>query len=203
MSKRRIHHLWVKLRPLNPWYLLVIALIFGGISIYGMRQNNLTMLKLRDQVFAADKSGGDVEGALRNLREFIYSHMNTNLNTGTSVKPPIQLKYTYDRLVQAEKDRVGTANTQIYTDAQHHCEALYPGSFSGGPRVPCITDYVNTHGVKQQPIPDSLYKFDFVSPAWTPDLAGWSLVIAVIFSVLFAARFALELWLKHELHDHM
>ncbi len=202
-NKKILHHVWTKVRPLSQWYLLALAVIFSGIAVYALRQNNLTMIKLRDQVFAADQTNGDVEGALKNLREFIYSHMNTNLDSGTSVRPPIQLKYTYERLLAAQKTKT-VDSTQIYTDAQHYCEKLYPNSFSGGPRVPCITNYVNTHtAAQQQPIPDSLYKFDFVSPTWTPDLAGWSLVLAAVFFILFAARYGLELWLKHELHDHM
>ena len=161
------------------------------------------MIKLRAAVFSADKAGGDTETALKNLREFVYAHMNTNLDSGSSVKPPIQLKYQYERLVAAEKARVDAANTQVYTDAQTYCQALYPSSFSGGPRVPCITDYVTSHGTQAQPIPDGLYKFDFVSPTWTPDLAGWSIVVTVVLALLFGLRYGLERWLKAELRDQL
>src|SRR3989344_1028478 len=168
MNKRHVHHIWAKLRPVSYWYFLAAFLVSSVICVTALRNNNLTMIKLRDQVTQTDKDNGDIEAALKNLRRYVYSHMNTNLATGSQVKPPIQLKYRYDRLVQAEKDKVAAANAQIYTDAQAHCEQLYPQSFSGGPRVPCIQDYVTSHGVAAQPIPDSLYKFDFVSPAWSP-----------------------------------
>jgi len=199
MAKKHVHSAWSKVKPLSPWYLLVAAVISGAVCVGAMRQNNLTMVKLRDQVFVADKNNGDVETALRDLRSFIYSHMNTNLDSGNGVKPPIQLKYRYDRLVAAEKARVTTTNNQIYTEAQHYCEKLYPASFSGGPRVPCIKNYVSSHGINEQPIPDSLYKFDFVSPAWTPDLAGWSLAITIILTLAFVVRLGLEKWVKHDL----
>jgi hypothetical protein len=200
MAKKHVHSVWSKIKPLNPWYLLGLSIICGLICVTSMRQNNLTMIKLRDQVFAADKANGDVEKALRDLRGYIYGHMNTNLNSGSSVKPPIQLKYRYDRLVQAEQQRLNGNSNQVYTDAQHYCEKLYPSSFSGGPRVPCIKNYVSSHGgAEPQTIPDSLYKFDFVSPSWTPDLAGWSLLLTIVLFIAFLIRLGLEKWVKHDL----
>ena len=204
MNKKRLHHIWTKLRPISPWYFLVLAVISGIISINALRQNNLTMVRLRDEVFKADQQNTDVETPLRHLREFVYAHTNTNLSSGSNaVKPPIQLKYRYDRLIQAEKDRVGAADSQIYTDAQRICEQQIPGGVSGSGRVPCIQDYVSHRGVKEQAIPDSLYKFDFVSPLWAPDLAGWSLLISVVGLMLFLVLYGLDRWLKAELHDHL
>lgn len=199
MAKKHVHSLWYKVQHFSPWYLLVVALISGVVSVLALRQNNLNMVNLRDKVFAADRANGDVETALRDLRSYIYSHMNTDLNSGNGIKPPIQLKYRYDRLLAKEKSRVKASNAQTYTDAQNHCEKLYPSSFSGGPRVPCIKNYVSSRTVKEQAIPDSLYKFDFVSPSWTPDLAGWSLVIAILSFILFILRLGLEKWVKHDL----
>lgn len=202
MNKRRLHHVWVKMKPLNPWYFLVIALISGTVTIFALRHNNQTALQLRNDVLTADKQNGDVEGALRKLREYIYAHMNTNLASGpNAIKPPIQLKYRYERLVAAEKVRIDAANAQIYTQAQAFCEQQNPNGFSGRGRVPCIQDYVSKHGVQEQPIPDSLYKFDFVSPFWSPDLAGWSLIIAITSGAIWLMLFSLDWWLKRELRE--
>ena len=201
LDKKYLHHLWVKTRNLNAFYFLVVSLVFGVISILAMRQNNLKMIDLRQKVAVVDQQNGDVETALRNLREFVYGHMNTNLNSGgNSIKPPIQLKYRYERLVQAEKDRVGAETTKVYTEAQKSCEAQFPQSFSGGPRVPCIQDYVTSHTVAERTIDSSLYKFDFVSPAWSPDIAGWCLVLSGIFLFLFVFKYVLDRWLKSELN---
>jgi len=161
------------------------------------------MVRLRNEVFTADKQNGNVEAALKNLQQFVYAHMNTNLDSGSSVYPPIQLKYTYDRLVQAEKDRVSAANSQIYTDAQTYCQQQIPTGFSGRGRVPCIDDYVTSHGTTAQTIPASLYEFDFVSPHWTPDLAGWSLVVTIIFSALFFVVYGIDRWVRHELRRQL
>ncbi len=202
-NKRQLHHLWVSLRPINPWYFLVAAGIFLGIGFYAMRQNNLTALRLRDNVLAADKADGDVEASLRTLREYVYGHMNADLAQGSNaIKPPIQLKYRYERLVAAQKNGTTVANSQIYNDAQRICEQQFPKGLSGSGRIPCITDYVTSHGLKESTVPDGLYKFDFVAPAWSPDLAGFSLLIAGVLFILFATRIALQKWLKNTIKQH-
>ncbi len=201
MIKKNLHKSKAKLRWLSPWYFLVAALIFGSVSLVALRHNNLEMVKLRDQVFAADKAGGDVETALRNLREFIYAHMNTNLTTANGVKPPIQLKYTYDRLLKAQQANLQAKYSKIYDAAQAYCRGKYPYSVN---RLPCVESYVKAHGVKpSSTISEDLYKFDFVSPTWTPDLAGWTLLAAAISLLLFGLTLGIETWLKHELHNQM
>ncbi len=188
MNKRYLHHVWTRIRPVKVWYLLAVFLASGGICVVSLRANYTAMTHLRAAVYSADQNSGNVEQALQNLRAFVGSHMNTSLATNDGVYPPIQLKYTYQRLQQAEQDRVNTVNSQIYTDAQHYCEKLFAGSFSGGPRVPCIEQYVQSHGTTPQTIPNDIYKFDFASPTWSPDLAGWMLVIALLFLALTAIR---------------
>jgi hypothetical protein len=197
MDKKYLHHLWTHIRPVKTWYLLALFLVSATVCVFALRSNNLTMAKLRDNVYQADKNSGNVEDTLQKLRSYVNAHMNTSLATGSdAVYPPIQLKYTYQRLQQAELEKVNGVNSQVYTDAQHYCEQLYPSSFSGGPRVPCIESYVSQHGTKAKAIPDSLYKFDFASPEWSPDLAGWSLFLSIVFLVLTIVRFGLGAWLK-------
>lgn len=179
--------------------LLVTCLVFSGLAIYGLRNNNLTALKLRDQVIAADKINGDVEGLLRQLRTHIYGHMNTNLAQGdTAIKPPIQLKYRYDRLLKIEKDRVAAINAKVYSDAQSLCEQQYPVGLLYSGRVPCVQNYIAAHGVTAQPIPDAEYKFDFLAPVWSPDLAGWSLLLAATSGILFMVSIISTSWLNDQ-----
>lgn len=170
----------------RPWYLLVLVVVSGFVCIFALRDNNLHMIALRDKVYSADKTNGDVEGALQNLRQYVYRHMNTDLTSGANaVHPPIQLKYTYDRLVNSRDKKSESQNSQIYTDAQSYCQATIPNGFSGRYRLDCIKKYVDSHGVKVQTIPKNLYEFDFVSPSWSPDLAGWSLVVTLLLFVTF------------------
>lgn len=170
-----------------------MTLFFSGLSAYTLRNNNLNAIKLRDELLAVDKANGDVETSLRNLRSYIYSHMNTNLSSGTNLQFPVQLKYRYERLVAAEKARADEVNKKIYADAQSYCEQKFGGGSLKDQRVPCVQQYVSENSVKEQTIADDLYKFNFVAPVWSPDLAGISLVLAVIFVCLLAS----ELVLRH------
>ncbi|HVX48120.1 MAG TPA: hypothetical protein VHA05_02070 [Candidatus Saccharimonadales bacterium] len=197
MDKRQTHHTWTQIRWLKPWYFALLAVIATIICVFALRANNEHMVKLRGAVYSADKNNGDVTGALKDLQAYVTTHMNTDLSNGpTSVYPPIQLKYTYQRLVDAQQ--AAQSNSQLYTAAQHYCEQQDPVDFSGHNRVPCIEQYVESHGgSKPQAIPDALYKFDFVSPRWSPDLAGWSLLAAIILWLLFVIDLLISLWFKH------
>lgn len=193
MNKRRLHHIWTSIRPIRPWYFFALAGVFLVVAAIALRENNLRMVELRTAVYEADKNGGDVSGALTELQRYVTTHMNTKLTGPNGVYPPIQLKYTYERL-RAESARAG--NEQIYTDAQRFCEAQNPNDFSGRNRVPCIQQYVEERGVTQKPVPQSLYKFDFISPVWSPDLAGFSVLAAVLLTLVGTAYWGFRRWFK-------
>jgi hypothetical protein len=194
MDKRQLHHLWTRVRPIRPWYFLALAGLFFGLAVIGLRSNSLTMAQLRNDVYVADKHDQGIERALQNLQIYVTTHMNTNLASGPNAAyPPIQLTYTYDRAVVTAGEKATAANTKIYTDAQHYCEKVDSTDFYGTNRVPCVQQYVRSHGVDLPAIPDSLYKFDFVSPWWSPDFAGWSLVLGGL-SFLAFVTFALTRW---------
>ncbi|HET7630468.1 MAG TPA: hypothetical protein VFK03_03780, partial [Candidatus Saccharimonadales bacterium] len=157
-----------------------------------LRHNNQTMVNLRNDVYTADKNNGDVNTALNNLRRYVYSHMNTDLSSGNNnIKPPIQLKYTYQRLYDAQTNKVQAANQQLYTDAELYCQSINQ-AYYGTTRVPCVQNYVVNHGLKEANIniPAGLYQFDFASPAWSPDLAGFSLLASVLLLLASVIRFA-------------
>ncbi len=189
MNKKQLHHLWTRIRPIKAWYLVVLFLCSSTIAVFALRSNNLRMVELRNQVYVADEKNQDVEAALQRLRAHVYGHMNTKLSGGdNAVYPPIQLKHTYQRLVDAEKTRSQQNNSAIYTAAQAYCEAQNPNDFSGRNRVPCIERYVSERNVRTTVIPDAMYKFDFISPMWSPDVAGFSFAAALIFLILAVAR---------------
>jgi hypothetical protein len=194
MNKRHLHHVWRFWRNLKPWYFLAIAIVFGTISLVSLRHNNEQMLRLRDAVYAADKNGGDVEGSLRTLRQYVYGHMNTSLSSGpNAVHPPIQLKYTYERLQQAQESVLGQGNSTLYAQAQAYCDAQ---TVIGSEVITCIQNYATAHGASLTPVPDSLYKFDFTSAKWSPDLAGWSLVVTAVAILGFVLSAPYHWWAK-------
>lgn len=189
---RRILHLSYKV-----WF--VIFVICAVTAIFALRQNNENMVHLRNEVYAADKSGVGIEAALDKLRAYVYGHMNTDLTSGgNAIKPPIQLKYTYDRLeAQAQ---AAANNSQLYTDAENYCQAQVPASvsISGRGRITCVSNYILGHGGHSPaPIPPALYQFDFASPAWSPDFAGWTLVAAALSLAVFVISFVIQKFLRY------
>jgi preprotein translocase subunit SecF len=175
------------------WVFLALFLISATTSVFALRHNNQNMIALRSAVYAADKNNGDTNKALNNLRRFVYAHMNTDLSSGgNAIKPPVQLKYTYERLQAGEQKRVDDANSNVYTQAQIYCQQQNSTDFSGRNRVPCVQNYVTTHGEKANSVPVALYQFDFVSPTWSPDLAGWSLVFSIVFLLAFIISLLLD-----------
>lgn len=184
---------------INYWLCLALAIFFGVVAILSLRANNLGAIRLRNEVLRVDQAGGDVEKALQQLRKYIYSHMHTSLASDTNVYPPVQLKFSYDRLVLVEKKRVEAEMAKVYTDAQRICEQQNPTDFSGRNRIPCIEQYVTNNRITEKPIADDLYKFDFASPVWSPDLAGISLLLTGLFAAIGAVSFLTEQWLKGRL----
>jgi len=152
------------------------------------------MIKLRDAVYTADKDNGNVEGALRNLREYVYAHMNTSLSSGpNAVHPPIQLKYTYERLERAQEAALGQGNSALYDAALGYCDTQ---SSVGSEVIACIQQYAAQRGVQLATIPAGLYEFDFVSAKWSPDLAGWTLVLTILSGLGFIISAAYHWWAK-------
>ncbi len=202
MHKRLLHHYEKRLRPISGWYLLIATVFFLSIGAFALRQNNLRMIELRDQVFQADESGEGVESALRDLRAHVHSHMNADLTSSdTAIHPPIQLQHTYERLVDKEQARVRAANQSVYQDAERICEGRFPAGRLANGRVQCVEQYVLENGIQAKEMPKELYQFDFVAPRWSPDLAGWSLLLGFIAGFFLLIRTSVALWLRHRLNQ--
>jgi hypothetical protein len=166
-------------------YLVLLFLIGLGSSIYFLRQNNLKMVGLRTNVIEADKTGKNLSSAIKDLNEHIFRHMNT-----TTVRP-VELVNSYNR--QAKKIIEGASksnNKDIYKKATAACETR------GVPLTSiaqCAADYALKNSSKVGPqkivLPDkSLFIYSFVSPRWTPDLAGLSLLLTVVIAAWLVIR---------------
>lgn len=176
-QKRNVHK--------SVWYggysiFATLLIIFSTTAVLSLRQNNATMVRLWDAVKEADKAGGDTETALRNLRRHIAAHMNTSLHSSpNAISMPVQLVYSYQRAVEAENKRISDIRTGYYNAAQSECEQLYAkGKLSD--RVKCVQDRLDrAPQISAKNIIPEQYQYDFVSPWWTPDLAGWSLLLSL------------------------
>lgn len=162
-----------------------LAVVFIILSFVGLIANSQGAKDRYESLIAVDQAGGDVEEALNELRTFIYSHMNTQVGSELGVRPPIQLRGTYERLVAAEQERVARVNESLYAEAQADCERRQPEGFSGRNRLDCIEAYVDANGQEPRQIDSTFYKFDFTPPVWSPDLAGFSILLSILFGCVF------------------
>jgi hypothetical protein len=196
MDKRKLHHGYTRLRALKPSYFLLISLLFLALAVYGLRQNNLKMIELRDAVSKADAQNKDVEKALRELREYVYSHMNTDLSGGQSISPPVQLKNRYETLAKQEQQSIKEHNARVANEAEGICAQRHPAGGLNSARVACVQDYVGLNSRQAGDVPSDLYKFDFASPRWTPDLPGISLFLSGLFFAAFTSLLLVKRWLR-------
>jgi len=156
----------------------------AGLFVLGMIRNGNGAVQKYEALLAADAAGGDVDAALTDLRGYIYAHMNTEIGGPNGIYPPIQLSGTFSRLTAAEEQRVKEANDNLYAEAQSYCEATGNQGFSGRNRLDCINEYIDKNGAKPREIEDAFYKYDFVAPMWSPDLAGFSFIGLIIFGLM-------------------
>ena len=99
----------------------------------------------------------------------------------------------------AEQARVKAQNDKVAGDGANECGQRFSAGGFNPARVACLQEYVTANAAKEKPVPDELYKFDFVSPTWSADLAGVSLVVSVIFGFLTAAQISWRLIKRHVL----
>jgi hypothetical protein len=157
--------------------LICMLLASGASSVLLLRSNSSKVNYLRRQLEVADYKNKNVEAALNNLKSFVTLHMNTPLRSENSIKDaPIQLKYSYERALALERERVSALNVKLNAEAQSKCEALY------GP------EYAEKNGAKENPVVVDFYKYDFVSPFWSPDWAGIMSMITLLIFVILVMR---------------
>jgi hypothetical protein len=181
----------VRDRHIKTWQLFLLLVIFILLSGFFLRQNNLTMVRLRSEVVVADESGQGVTEAIEALNQHVFSHMNTQ------IVRPVELVKTYDRQARAIIEAtVPAPNRSLYEEAAAVCAGR--GSLFSDVRNQCVIDYINTNntGFGELPkinLPDkNRFIYSFASPLWTPDLAG----VSVLISLVLAAWLLLRLFEK-------
>lgn len=182
-EKKFLHH-FKKLRFKN-WQLVVLVAVFGASSIYFLRQNNLQMVRLRNAVIVADEQGGDVAGAIQALNQHIFKHMNTE------IVRPLELVHTYNRQAQVAIEAANrSSGRDIYAEATNACERRGIPTTS---IAQCAAKYAadNNPGVgpREIKLPDkNRFIYNFAAPIWTPDEAGFSLLLTGVASLWLLIR---------------
>lgn len=185
-----VKHNIKQLERVNTWQLLVLLLLVGFISATLLRLNNIGMVERRTAVLNADKSGStdDIARRLYDLQRYVSSHMNTDMGRG------IYLQEQYNKDRQQAMDQAATAgssNGNIYKKITDECRALYS---AWTPYFQCVQDRLNASTPANDPVQKvalpkpEIYRHVFVSPIWSPDFAGFSVLVWMGILLLIIAR---------------
>lgn len=197
MNKRTLHHSLVVLRQIKTWQLLIVLVVLGAAAAFFLRQNSLHMVELRNQVMQADEQDKDIPGALTRLQRYVTTHMNTGMGDRG-----IYLEHSYQRAYDAAVQRAassGNASAATYQQADKDCRGLFSKTASFPAYIQCVTDKVAATGAAADPVaaiqaPSAdLYRFNYQAPAWSPDVAGYTLLATALVGIILVLRL-LFLW---------
>jgi hypothetical protein len=188
-NKKHIKRSLVQLQRIKTWQLVIILILASFVSATFLRLNNIGMVQRRDAVYSADKVGDNTvtQNRLYDLQRYVSSHMNTNMGTG------VFLTATYNRDKKALVDEASVGpNGNIYVKAQQVCAPRYRSwspayvqcTVNELAKYPAGANLNNTVN-----LPPGPYQYDFVSPLWSPDFAGWSVLVCVVILIMIIARF--------------
>lgn len=189
-DKRQVRRSVRQLQKVKTWQLVILLIICGFIAATFLRLNNVGMVDRRDAVIAADKSGDPavIQSRLYDLQRYVSSHMNASMGM-------IYLENQYKRDGQRIIDGASgdsNPNGNIYKKAQETCAPRF-SSYSQA-YLQCTMNYLAQYAPADNPTTEvklpkpDLYRHSFSSPLWTPDFAGWSVLVCIVIIVMIIAR---------------
>ena len=181
------------------WQLALVFIVFALLSATFLRLNNLGMIERRNAVIEADKTGDEtvITNKLYDLQSFVSKHMNTDLGQGVELTETFKRNQT-DNIIATQS----AANVNIYKQANETCQAKkfqYLGQYRQ-----CVYDYLNSvpsgKVVSSTIISDDemrlVYIHNYISPLWSPDLAGFCIFISAIVLLIISFRLVSVLILR-------
>lgn len=176
---------------LTPTVCLIMALIvLLPVTAFALRQNNLNMVELREQLVSADQTGdvAEVQQAARHLQNYVAHHMNT-----TTGRVALQTLYNQAAEKAMAASRPIEVDSGKYQAATEDCK---PTLRRSGYRAwaNCVAGQVGLSSVNDlyanqvsPPDPD-LYYIDFVPARLSFDLAGICLILSITGLIILAVR---------------
>lgn len=188
-----------RFKKLAIWQLALLFVVFSILSATFLRQNNLNMQDKRNAVIEADKSGDEkqITQKLYELQKYVSSHMNTDLGKGVEITETFkrnQIKYI--------NDTQSNNNINIYKQANENCQAQnfkYLNQYRQ-----CVYDYINSipggkvlsSTIISEDEMRLVYIHNYISPLWSPDLAGFFVLITAILVLVIVVRIISEISLR-------
>lgn len=189
-----IRHIYRQIQRVKTWQLLIILALIGFVAASFLRLNNVGMDQRRESVLAADREGRDEDMTNRmyDLQRYVSGHMNTS--TGQ-----FDLTEQYKRDYQKALDAVtGDANPNgnINAQAEAVCRGRYPDYRAGTYLAyqQCFLDEISKYppapnpGDNFNPPVKELYRHSFAAPLWSPDFAGFSVLVFIFVACVIVGR---------------
>lgn len=180
---------------LRTWQLLLMLVPLIFVSATLLRMNNLGMVERRDAVMSADKAGDTdaIQRSLADLQQYVSGHMNTDMGKG------LYLQYSYNRAYDAALTAASEAtnpNSAVYQQASIDCRSRFVGGVESfrNDYVQCVLQRVaalapGTDATASANLPKSdSYRFDYVSPLWSPDFAGLFVLLTGVVLLLILIK---------------
>lgn len=208
MNKRSLHTAYSRVRQVRTWQLVVILLIGLVLSASFLRLNSLEMDKRRQAVFAADKSGDKaaIQKSIVELQNYVSRHMNTSLGNGFY----LENEYNRDRSdALSQATSASNPNAAVYQQASIECRNRFRGGVASfrNDYVACVAERVKALSPASDPeaglkLPKAEnYHYNFISPLWSPDLAGFLVLFCALITSVILLRLlsslVLRMLLKH------
>ena len=190
-DRKRVKQTINTLQRVKTWQLLILLLLALFVAATFLRLNNIGMVQRRDAVLTADKKGDEAITIQRlsELQRYVSGHMNTDLGKG------VFLQSSYDRAVKAADNSAGSDNNpngNIYKKAQDVCApqftrystAYLQCTITQLQKYPAANNLISSANL---PNPNT-YLHGYVSPVWSPDFAGWSVLLCVVLVLMILIR---------------
>ncbi len=205
-DKRQVKKNIQRLQRIKTWQLVIVLLLIGLISATLLRLNNIGMIERRTAVKQADERGD--EAALANnlyaLQRWSAGHMNAESDA-------FYLEHSYQRDVKKATQKNNTSSdvtARIVNEADTICKGRFGNVYSSAyvlcfseEQARLIAKYPHVDVSVKLPNPE-LYRHEFSSPAWSPDFAGWSLLLCGVIILIIIFRLISLVILKLLLRRH-
>lgn len=189
-NKRKVKKSIKTLRQVSTWQLVVLLILLCFVSATFLRLNNIGMIQRREAVLSADRSGDReaLQSRLYDLQRYSAAHMNAGSGA-------FYLEESYHNDVEAyyaQASADDNPNGNIFVRAQEVCAPRFSGWSMA--YVQCVTQelekYPSAENLEQTgSMPRSeTYRHSFASPIWSPDFAGFSVLVTLLIALIIVAR---------------
>lgn len=188
-DKRAVKRGLKRLESVRTWQLFIILIFAGLLAATFLRLNNVGMVERREAVKVADEQGDPqvLQERLYELQRYSMSKMNASSGAFSLTH---QFSRDYEAAIQ--KTVVGDS-LEINRKIEQECKAQTNSTY-GQAWIQCFEDRLGAMGPGKDPVKDvqfpnpDEYRIEYMSPVWSADFAGFTVLLCLIIAVLIIAR---------------